>query len=242
MPPTTGHTPDTVNLDRLDVSRRLRPADRGHVTALADVLDACPPITVHRTSMRVVDGHMRVDAARERGVTALPVTWIDGDETQLIELATALNTRHGLPLTHPQRRDAALRLLDLAPDWSNRRIATAAGVSEATVRRLRCPGASATPLDARSGSDGKSYLVDPEPARRHARHILAAEPAISDRAVARRTGLSPTTVGRLRRESQTPSAQCSGTAFATAPETQRGLRVLRRCWRWLRRWLGGRAF
>ncbi len=235
MPPTTDQTSDTVDLDRLDLSQRLRPAHPGHVATLVAVLEICPPITVHRTTLRLVDGHMRVDAARVLGWTSLPVAWVEGDDVRMLELATTMNSRHGMPLTHTERREAASRLLGLAPAWSNRRIAAAAGVSESSVRRLRCPGASPTHLDTRCGADGKTYPTDAEPVRREARDMLAADPEISDRAVARRTGLSPTTVGRLRRDLESPEGQPSGLP-ATAPrEHVRKRSVLARLWEWLRR-------
>jgi hypothetical protein len=220
----------TVDLQRLNLSHRLRPVDDDHVTAIAHVLDDCPPITVQRHTLRLVDGHMRVAAAQILGRVTLPVTWVNGNDADLLELAAARNASHGLPLTLGQRKDAALKLLQLAPDYSNRRIATACGISETTVRRLRRPPASPTHLDNRSGADGKTYSVDTAPARTAATTMLTTDPQLSDRAVARLTGLSPTTVGRLRRD--------LAPDVTPEPTEPRHRPLRRRFWSWIRRILG----
>ena len=186
-----------VALDHLDPAERLRPADPEHVLSLSQVLDDCPPITAHRGTMRLVDGHMRVDAARLLGRPRLPVVWIDGDDAAVLEAAVTANSRHGLPLTQSERKEAARRLMVEAPHWSTRRIARACGLPEATVRRMR-PPASPTQVDTRIGTDGKAYPISSS-AHQAARTMLESAPEASDRAIARATGLSPTTIGRLRR-------------------------------------------
>jgi ParB-like chromosome segregation protein Spo0J len=191
-----------VTLGDLDGGGRLRPPDADHVLALSQVLDECPPITAHRGTMRLVDGHMRADAAHLLGRCSLPVVWIDGDDASLLEAAVSANSRHGLPLTHLQRKDAARKLLTEAPHWSTRRVARACGLPEATVRRMR-PPASLTQVDRRVGSDGKAYPIRSS-AHQQSRALLGSAPELSDRAIARATGLSPTTIGRLRRESEPP--------------------------------------
>ena len=195
---TTNDEPLHVHLDRLDDRLCLRSLDPAHVLVLIGVLDLCPPIVVERGSLLLLDGRHRAAAAATLGRDTIPVRWVDGDEAILLEAAVSANSQHGLPLTYAQRKAAAGRLLDLAPDWSNRRVARACGLSEATVRRMTRPGASTTQVDTRTGSDGKAYPTTGD-AVETARALLASEPHSSDRAIARAAGLSPTTVGRLRR-------------------------------------------
>jgi ParB-like chromosome segregation protein Spo0J len=194
---------DTVALDELRETAALRPAVEAHVRLLAAVLEKCPPILVDRHNRVVIDGHMRVAAAHRRGWTEIPVRWVEGSEVNLLEMAVAANSAHGLPLTRTQRMAAAKSLLDAAPAWSNRRIASAAGVSEATVRRARRPGATSTHPDSKPGAvvgiDGKTYPVG-EAAQNAARQLLTEQPDLSNRRVARQVGLSATTVGRLRQQ------------------------------------------
>lgn len=198
-PATAPPTVERIEIARLDRTRPVRASDPAHIDVLADVLDDCPPILVQAETLRVVDGHMRVSAAELQGRTTLPVRWVHGSEARLVEVAAAANSTHGLPLTALQRKAAARRLLELAPAWSNRRVARACGLSEASVRRLRCPPASPVHLDTRVGLDGKTYPVTAA-AQQAARELLTRDPQASDRAIARAAGLSPTTVGRLRRD------------------------------------------
>lgn len=199
-----------VNLDDLQLSLQLRPELSAHVRRLARVLDDCPPILVARDSFVLIDGYMRVRAARARGRARLPVTWTSGTGPDLLEQAIIANAQHGAPLNMAQRKAGAARLLESAPGWSNGRIAKACGVSEPVVRRLR-PGPSPTNVDSslphpgpsptkhRLGADGKSYPVG-HGAQDLARAVLAEHPESSDRAIAEAAKLSATTVGRLRKQ------------------------------------------
>jgi len=127
----------SVAISSLDVSGRLRTANAGHVRVLAEVLDRTPPVLVHSQGRRVLDGFMRLDAARNLGRTHVLVKWVTGDEAIAWEQAIRTNSSHGLPFSARQRREAALRLLTLAPQWSDRRIAASAGVDPRSVGRWR---------------------------------------------------------------------------------------------------------
>lgn len=210
--PTDFDAAETVELATLTEDWRLRPVDPRHVQLLAAVLDRCPPIVVRRAG-RVLDGHARVAAARLKGRTTLPVEWFTGSDAEALEAAISANAQHGQPLTGPERTAALQALLELAPRWSNRRLAAAAGVSEATVRRARRPGAPRTHLDGESlGADGKHYPRDVAIRRATATGLMRSRPDMSNRAIARLAGLSPTTVGKLRTPTSTePNA-------STAPE------------------------
>jgi hypothetical protein len=216
-----------VEITRLDRSRPLRELNLAHVRMLVGVLDACPPVVVQAGTLRVVDGHMRIAAAELQGRTRVPVQWVQGDDAELVELAATANSRHGLPLTAAERKTTAHHLLVVVPGWSNRRIARACGISEATVRRSRRPSASPAPLDTRVGIDGKTYPVS-KVAHQAARDLLTSCPGQSDRAIARATGLSPTTVGRLRRDAHTQPPRSHS----------HWLRPWRAALRWLRSVLG----
>lgn len=191
-----------VSLDDLHLTLRLRPELPAQVRRLVAMLDDCPAILVERESCVLVDGHMRVAAARVLGRTRLPVTWTSGTQAGLLEQAVIANGRHGVALSTAQRKAAAARLLDSAPGWSNGRIAKACGISEPVVRRLPRPGPSPTGVDSRLGADGKTYPQG-RGAQDAARVLLAEHPETPDRAIARAAGLSPTTVGRLRKRAST---------------------------------------
>src|SRR5260370_41261090 len=58
-------------------SPRLEGLDPGHAEALAEVDDELPPILVQRSTMRVIDGMHRLDAARIRGQEEIRVQFFD---------------------------------------------------------------------------------------------------------------------------------------------------------------------
>ena len=104
----------------------LRPADitthplnwrthpRAQHAALAGVLDEVgwvQQVIVNRRTGRLVDGHLRVEAARRRGEPTIPVLYVDLDESEeALVLATLLSDRfrpgaHGIrPLPEPRAR------------------------------------------------------------------------------------------------------------------------------------------
>ena len=91
------HDDDTgwVALDDLKLTLQLRPELAVQVRRLARVLDDLPPILVQRDNCVLVDGFMRVAAARACGRTRLPVTWTSGTGAELLEQAIIGNARHG---------------------------------------------------------------------------------------------------------------------------------------------------
>jgi hypothetical protein len=205
---------ETVAIDSLDIGGRLRPADVGHVRVLAEVLDRTPPVLVLSESRRVLDGFMRLDAARGLGRTEVSVQWVTGDEAAAWEQAIRTNSSHGLPFTARQRRETALRLLDLAPHWSDRRIAAAAGVDPRSVGRWRKDtvqraGEEMPHLrtEERVGRDGRRHgsTKDLNARRDVARELLRDHAALSDREVGRRAGLSAAAVRRVRAEPPRPA-------------------------------------
>jgi hypothetical protein len=215
-----------VLLSSLGTQQRLRPAVPSHVCQLAEVLDRCPPLLAHRGTRQVLDGFMRYDAAMFLGWDAMPVTWVDGDDAEMVEVSMSANTSHGLPLTPQQRREGVDRLLGLRPGWSNARIARAAGTSESLVRRRRSPGPFVTDLDTRAvpvqpttgGAVPSEMVVDSESqnARRQGvdgktyptttldlSDLLVRNPDASNRWIARTAGCSPSTVAAHRHDAAT---------------------------------------
>jgi ParB-like chromosome segregation protein Spo0J len=179
-----------------------------------EVLGNVPPILVHAPTMRVIDGVHRVMAARSAGWTTIRAVLFDGDETQARIEAVRTNVAHGKPLSLAEREAAAVGILELVPDWSNRRIAGVTGLSPKTVDRLRTRAtgdsgqlrgaeeAEAAGRGGRSryrvGRDGKRRPVDPSAVRQQVAEALRADPEASIRAVARRTGASQATVRDVR--------------------------------------------
>ncbi len=142
---------------------RRRQVDDSHVKRLVEVFDDLPPVVVHASSMLLLDGVHRVEAARLLGRTSVNAVFFGGDRVEALEAAIVGNTAHGLPLTAGERRAAASRLLVLVElDWADRRVARCCGISPTTVSRIRAEllraGVQPGHLDgSRVGGDGKRY-------------------------------------------------------------------------------------
>ncbi len=198
-----------------------RSEDAAHVQALAAVKAPLPPIIVHRSTMRVIDGAHRLRAAQLRGDTTIEVKFFEGTARAAFVLAVRLNSAHGLPLTLADRKSAALRIIEYHPDWSNRAIAAVAGISDKTVAALRDESTSVPPSD-RMGRDGRIHPRDRVDGRIRASEIFAENPTASAREVARASGISPTTAkdvrARMRRgEHPVPSHQRARAGVVAAP-------------------------
>jgi ParB-like chromosome segregation protein Spo0J len=193
----------TAPLDSLRIAGSPRGTGESieHIRMLAGVSAELPPIIVHRQSRCVIDGVHRLRAAQLRGHREIQVQYFDGDDNDAFVLAVHANVAHGLPLSLADRKVAAARIVDSHPHWSDRMIATAAGLSAATVARIRLHRAEPDP-PSRIGRDGKVRPVNGPERRRLARSLLLTEPDLSLREVARRVGISPETArsvrGRLR--------------------------------------------
>lgn len=173
--------------------------DPEHVEALATVLDEVPPIIVHRSTMQVIDGVHRLNAAKLRDRETIPVRFFDGDEDEAFVLAVRSNVAHGLPLSLADRRHAAERIIRMRPQWSINRVARAVGLSSGTVsgirkRMLGEPGRS----EVRIGRDGKLRRINGSEGSRIAAELIAKHPDMTLRQIARAAGVSPETVRSLR--------------------------------------------
>lgn len=182
-----------------------------HTRRMAEAGDELPPIIVHRSSMRVLDGVHRLRVAQLRGETYIDAKYFDGDDRDAYVFAVRANIAHGLPLTKADRFAAAERLLRMYPDWSDRAIADCVGLSHNTLGTLRRRGTERAPqLHDRIGRDGKRRPVDATANRARVATLIAERPTASLRSLAREAGVSPATVRDVRerlRQGEDPLAR-----------------------------------
>lgn len=175
-----------------------------HVEVLAATQSELPPIIVHRPTMRVIDGMHRLRVALLRGQSKIAVRFFDGPEEDAFVLAVKSNIAHGLPLSLADRKHAAERIIDSHPQWSDRMIASVAGIAAGTVAAIRRKlGGQPTQELARVGKDGRVRPVGGAAGRKLAYELIAQDPTLSLRQIARAAGISPETArdvrNRLRR-------------------------------------------
>ncbi|NJP43952.1 ParB/RepB/Spo0J family partition protein [Actinacidiphila epipremni] len=172
--------------------------DPVHTRALAEI-DDLPPILVHQATMQVIDGMHRVRAAQLNGRTVIRARMVDCDSATAFVLAVRANVTHGLPLPPQDRRAAAQFIIALHPQWSDRAVAAATGLSDKTVSALRTtPACDAPQPRERVGRDGRVRPLNSADRRRQAAVMIAERPDAGLREIARATGLSPATVRDVR--------------------------------------------
>ncbi|MFE3958853.1 hypothetical protein ACFXPS_32340 [Nocardia sp. NPDC059091] len=179
-------------------SPRSEGEDHSHIERLVEAEWPLPPILVHRPTMRVIDGFHRTFAARLKGFTHIDAYLVDGSEELAFIVGVRENTTHGLPLSLSDRRAAAERIMRTHPHWSDRSIATTAGLSAKTVAAIRGRIDDDSRSSHRLGSDGRLRPVDTKSARRTAAELILARPDASLRSIAQEVGLSPSTVRDVR--------------------------------------------
>ncbi|MGV9882205.1 streptomycin biosynthesis protein [Streptomyces sp. NPDC003006] len=180
-------------------SPRTSGVDPDHVEALAVVQTPLPPITVHRPTMRVIDGLHRLRAAELRGQRKIAVKYFDGAEDDAFVLAVESNVTHGLPLTTADRKRAAARIIASHPQWSDRMIASVSGIAPGTVADIRRRDPDSGAGDgSRIGHDGRVRPINGAEGRRLASELIAQNPGLSLRQVARVASISPETVRDVR--------------------------------------------
>lgn len=183
------------------LSPRLGGTSPAHTKQLADLADEVPPIVVQRSSLRVVDGMHRLEAARSRGERLVPVVYFDGTDEEAFVAAVRLNAVHGMPLSARDRSAAVGRILAAHPHWSDRRIAAVCGVAPKTVAAQRRRSADdRNRLSIRIGQDGRRHPLSAEEGRRIATEIMRSRPGASLREVAREAGISVGTAMDVRRK------------------------------------------
>lgn len=149
---------EIVPIDSLTAtdSPRLAGVNIDHVRTLAECVDQCPPIVVHRPTMRVIDGAHRLHAMRLLGHDTIRVRFFDGNEEEAFVVAVQSNAAHGMPLSLAERRMAASRIVRSYPRWSDRMIASITGLSHKTVGAIRVRSSGEIPHSPfRVGRDGR---------------------------------------------------------------------------------------
>ncbi|MBF6332430.1 ParB N-terminal domain-containing protein [Nocardia transvalensis] len=206
-----------------DSSPRSAGEDASHVRKLAESTTALPPIVVHRSTMRIIDGLHRLRAAQLRGESTIAAAFFDGSTNEAFVLAVKLNTAHGLPLSLADRKAAALRILSSYPEWSDRAIAAIAGVSPKTVSVIRRRSTVESPQSTgRIARNGVLHRSIGRQGRQRAAELFTADPTASTRKVAMEAGISVTTAKDVRRRlirGETPASPCGPrTGSASTPE------------------------
>ncbi|MGW0754312.1 ParB/RepB/Spo0J family partition protein [Streptomyces sp. NPDC002587] len=190
-----------VRIDALQSadSPRLSGVDTSHVQRLAEMQASLPPILVHRPTMRIIDGSHRVAAAVLRGLDSVEVHYFDGPETDSFLRAVSANVAHGLPLSTPDRKAAAERILRSHADMSDRAVATHTGLDAKTVAAIRRGSTEdARQSNTRIGADGKAHPLDRTAERIRAAELMTSHPDLPLRAIVKETGLSLGTAHDVR--------------------------------------------
>ena len=170
-----------------------------HVRMLADTESALPPIIVQQRTLVVVDGVHRVRAALSRGRESISAYLFEGGDEEAFLLSVSVNAANGLPLSTADRVNAARRILESHPQWSDRSIAVLAGMSAGGVAELRRKSvAAAADPPARIGRDGRSRPLNSASGRERASELIKNNPTASLRQIAAEAGISPATVADVR--------------------------------------------
>ncbi|MFD3728525.1 ParB/RepB/Spo0J family partition protein [Streptomyces sp. NPDC058671] len=200
-------------------SPRLNGVDEEHVRRLAGIYASLPPVLVHRTTMRVVDGMHRVAAAASMGLPSVEVQYFDGADEEAFLRSVTANIAHGLPLSVTDRKAAAERILRSRPDLSDRSVAAYTGLDAKTVASIRPRSTADSPRsNIRVGADGRLHPLDRTAERLRAAELMTKHPDLPLRAIVQETGLSLGTAHDVRQRllrGETPVPQ--GRRPATGP-------------------------
>jgi ParB-like chromosome segregation protein Spo0J len=191
------HTVPIAELEPAD-SPRLSGEDTEHIRRLTEVEAPLPPILVHRSAMRVIDGMHRLRAAALTGRRAIDVVFFDGTEEDAFIRAVEENTAHGLPLSLADRRAAAARIVVSHPHLSDRIIAARTGLSAGTIGSIRRSTGQASQSNERIGADGRRRSLDGAEGRRLAAAAIAARPDAPLREIAKAAGIAVSTAHDVR--------------------------------------------
>lgn len=200
-------------------SPRIDGIDEAHAKLMAESGNVLPAIYVQRGTMRIIDGMHRVLAARLKNETHVLAKFFDDDDDDAYLRGVAANITHGRPLTLADRKAVALRVIEKNPEWSDRAVAAAAGISGKTVGALRRANKEIAHLDRRRGQDGRVRPINGAVGRQVASEMLANNPDASLREIARVAGVSPTTVRDVRDRMRRGDAPVLATQLRPPPDT-----------------------
>ncbi|MFE0025658.1 ParB/RepB/Spo0J family partition protein [Amycolatopsis sp. NPDC059021] len=199
--PGYDETVHTVELSELHPGNSPRMAGESaeHIRRISESDNAIPAIVVHRPTMRIVDGMHRFRAAKLKGDRCIRVRFFDGLEKDAFVLSVRLNNRNGLPLSRADRSMAAKRILVSHPQWSNRAVASAAGISDKTVAAIRHRSTAEIPqLNNHVGQDGRCRPLDIVAGRLRASELILEKPDLPLREVAENARVSLGTALNVR--------------------------------------------
>ncbi|MEU6832495.1 ParB N-terminal domain-containing protein [Nocardia beijingensis] len=199
-------------------SPRSNGEDRRHIARLAESDTELPPILVHRSTMRVIDGMHRLRAAQWLGREHIDVVFFDGTPAEAFLRGVELNTTHGLPLTLSDRKAAAERIIESLPELSDRAIAATTGLSARTVATIRQRSSAEIPQsNVRVGADGRRRPMDRAQRRRRVAELLATSPDMPLRALAAAAEVSISTAHSIRKRLR-ETGSCEDDNTADQPE------------------------
>jgi transposase-like protein len=153
----------------------------------------------------------------------IDVCFIDGQLESAFIVGVKANIFHGLPLSLPDRRAAATRILRTHPEWSDRAIGDSTGLSARTVHAVRLSNEQYQKPDKRLGKDGRLRPLDASVGRKLAADLLSERPEASLREIADAAGVSPGTVRDVRdrlRRGDDPVPSSEGDKHETTPPTK----------------------
>jgi hypothetical protein len=204
---------------------RARGLDEDHVALLTEVENDLPAILVHRQSMQIIDGAHRFAAALRKGERLIAVRFFHGSYADAFVAGVEANVTHGLPLLLSDRKNAAAQILADKPELSDRACAHIAGLSKATVAKIRASsGWESQRADKRVGNDGRIRPLNSNEGRSQAAQLLREQPTASLRDIANQTGLSSSTVSDVRKRlaaGRDPTVSNRGTASRLDNDTER---------------------
>jgi len=177
--------------------------DEEHVLRLVETGGNWPAILLWESESTVIDGAHRLEAAKRLRMATIRAVRFHGSWQEAYLEAVRCNVAHGLPLTLRDRTRAARQLLGANPEWSDRRLALACGLSPKTVARLRREASVTGELartEVRLGRDGRTRPVAAHSVRQRIASALTEQPGRSLRAIAAQVGASPETVRNVRRD------------------------------------------
>jgi hypothetical protein len=215
----------TVSISELVISDspRLSGKDDKHIRILAESDNQLPPILVHRSTMRVIDGVHRVHAAKLRSQHQIQARLFDGDEPSSFVLAVHTNTTHGLPLSIKDRKAAAERILRYFPHWSDRAVGSVTGLAHRTVASVRAYiPEQEVQAGTRTGRDGRRRPRDNARRREIAARVLSDNPGASLREIAAKAEISPETARKIRRELATGRPSVPASDNRSVPASKQG--------------------
>lgn len=155
----------------LSIQPRANGLNQEHADDLAEAYrrgDDVPPIRVYRIgkAYKLAQGFHRLEAAKRAEQADIDCEVVAGTELDCSINALCSNQGHGLKRTNEDKRRCVAEMLKLVPDWTDRRIAEEAGVSNTFVSQMRPQEeGEVSTVDTspkRTGKGGKTYTAKPK--------------------------------------------------------------------------------